>query len=160
MRTFDSPEAFGSFLIALAQQVDDRAAQALREGAQIVAEDAKARIGHYDGNDWPQLAQFTRDERTRLGFSPDDPLFRTGALRDAITSEGVEHSAVAGVKFGTTNKDGVDLGDIASEQEMGTPDAKRPIPPRPFLAPAGFAREQEIAEKIALAAADAFAGKI
>lgn len=159
MRSFNSLEAFGSFLVALSTQVEDRAAHALREGAHLVAEDAQERIGHYDGNDWPQLAAFTQAERERLGFSANDPLLRSGTLHDAIVSEGQGREAVAGVKSGGSAGD-ADIGDIALWQEMGTPDAQRPIPPRPFLGPAGFTQAPKIAENVANAAADAFIGKV
>ena len=158
MRSFNSIEAFGSFLRALAVQAEDQAAAALREGAHIVAEDAKGRLGQYDGNDWPQLAQSTQDRRSAAGYAPNNPLLVTGALHDAITSSGQGHEAAAGVPD-ARGDDGTSLGDIAVWQEMGTAAAKHPIPPRPFLAPAGFAQAEKVAEMVAKAAADALMGK-
>lgn len=59
-----------------------------------------------------------------LGYSPpDNPLLREGDMRDSIEfrSEGM---------FGETGSDSK----IALYQEMGTPGALYPIPPRPFIA--------------------------
>lgn len=158
MKSFADVGMFGAFLVALAQQAEDQAARALREGAHVIAEDAKARIGHYDGNDWPQLAESTQEGRVKAGFTPNDPLLRTGALHDAITSEGKGREAVAGVKSGQPDPKGTDLGNIAIWQEMGTPGAKHPIPPRPFLGPAGFAKAHEVVNAVGKAVADTLAG--
>lgn len=156
MRTFSGLEAFGAFLNALGVQAEERAAQALREGAHAVAANAQARIGHYDGNDWPQLAASTQAERKALGFAPNDPLLRTGTLHNAITSEGKGREAVAGVKSGTAHDDGTDVGDIAVDQEMGT----GIIPPRPYLGPAGMSEAPKVAKAVAKAAADAILGSM
>jgi hypothetical protein len=50
-----------------------------------VEEKAKGVIGTY-AYGWPQLAEYTQDDRASLGFSANDPLLRTGGLRSSIES--------------------------------------------------------------------------
>ena len=128
MQEFDSLGAFGKHLLkvaALGEQVTHIAA---KEGAKFIADDAKARIGEYqDGIGpfpaWRNLADSTVRDRISKGFTPDDPLLRTGELRDSI------QVVAEGNTAGAVTDD-----PIAVYQEMGT--AK--IPPRPFLGPAGY----------------------
>lgn len=113
--------------LALAELlIRHNATKALEHVAQKVEATAKAEIGVYQEAigpfpAWPQLAQSTQDERERLGFSANDPLLRTGELRDSIG-----HS-VSGLEA----EIGSDS-DIMVYQEMGT----SRIPPRPVLGPA------------------------
>src|SRR3984957_11185620 len=73
--------------IALVQRaVEDRS---LERAARIVEKRAKDKIGEYQDQTgpfiaWPDLADSTQRERERLGFTPDDPGLRTGAMRDSI----------------------------------------------------------------------------
>lgn len=65
-----------------------------RTGQQIaddIAARAKDKIGVYQGSvatfpAWESLADATVLERHRLGYPDDEPLLRTGAIRDAITT--------------------------------------------------------------------------
>ena len=89
-----------------------------------IEKEAKEIIGHYQRSDtgpfpeWEELKTATQSDRIRQGFTPNDPLLRSGELRDSIRHE-VRGNSVA---------IGSDL-DIAIYQEMGT----STIPPRPFL---------------------------
>ena len=73
-----------------------------------------------------------------MGFHPNEPLLRTGELRDSISTTAPvdEGRAVCGY-VGSKNP-------IAKYQELGTPR----IPPRPFLGGAVFAKEKEILDAI------------
>jgi hypothetical protein len=74
-------------------------------------------------------AESTQEQRVALGFSANDPLLRTGTLRDSIG-----HVVEGNVGYvGTNDK-------VAPFQEFGT--SKNP--PRPFLGGALAATEQEI----------------
>jgi len=97
--------------------------EALAEAGEIVKLDAQARIGHYQAG-WQQLAESTQAERVRLGYSANDPLLRSGELRDAVAVRVEENVVAVGV--------GGDMAVIARAQEYGTAH----IPPRPFLRPA------------------------
>ena len=57
--------------------------------ATLVEEEAKAEIGTYQDQAgpfiaWPELADSTKEDRTRQGFTENDPGLRSGAMRDSI----------------------------------------------------------------------------
>jgi len=100
----------------------------------LVQSDAMLRIGHYQAAvgpfpKWQQLAAETQAERARLGYTPNDPLLRTGDLARSIqfTIEG---------DTGYVGSDDP----VAVYQELGT----ARIPARPFLGPALFVNEYRI----------------
>ena len=94
-----------------------------------IEKDAKEIVGHYQRSDtgpfpeWEELAPSTKADRVSQGFTANDPLLRTGALRDSIRHEVRGRSVAVGSDL-----------DIAIYQEMGT----ATIPPRPFLRIAAF----------------------
>lgn len=87
-----------------------------------VAEQSKAAIGTYKLG-WPQLAAATQADRAAKGYAPNEPLLRTGELR-----ESVEYKA----ELSPTGAEGLIYSEdkIAVYQELGT---SRGIPPRSFL---------------------------
>ena len=106
---------------------------ALEDGCKIVEKEAKRVIGTYDYG-WPQLAQSTQEDRVRSGFSANEPLLRTGEMRDTV-----EHTVQGHSGFVGSNDD------KAVWQELGT---SRGIPPRSFLGGAAAHKGAEVAEKI------------
>lgn len=111
---------------------------ALAEAARIVQEEAQQSLGTYQDAvgpfpAWAPLAEATREERERKGFTPDDPLLRSGGLRDSIEVQidgdhayiGSNHDAAAPMEYGT-----------------GT------IPARSFLGSAAYRKAGEISEVI------------
>lgn len=100
----------------------------LERAARRVQQEAKREIGHYQQAagpfpKWPKLADKTVEEKTRLGFAPpDNPLKRTGEMRDSIgyhvNDEGTEAEIGAN-------------GVVPVVQELGAP--ARGIPARDFL---------------------------
>ena len=91
-----------------------------------IEETAKEEMGVYQPavgpfEAWAPLAASTKADRVRLGYSEDEPLLRSGELRDSIESEVVGLAAIVGTKS-----------EIGLWQEMGTDR----IPPRPFIGPA------------------------
>jgi phage gpG-like protein len=124
-------DGFGSMaahLVRVAALGEEVAHHVTKVGAEAIEKDAKSRIGSYqDGGGgfpaWANLAESTVADRLRKGFTPDDPLLRTGELRDSIRHQ----------VRGTTASIGTpDI--VALYQEQGT----SKIPPRPFLGPAGW----------------------
>lgn len=126
----------------------ERAEQSMREGPTVEGEfrwamsracvlvqsDAMMRIGEYQAAvgpfpRWQQLAPSTQEERARLGFTPNDPLKRTGELSRSIEITIQGHTGYVG-----TNDP------VAEYMENGT----SRIPPRPFMGPAGFVNEFKI----------------
>jgi phage gpG-like protein len=108
--------------------------EALEKGAELVQKQAKDYIGTYDVHttwtfkngstgaySWPPLAESTKKDRVNKGFSEDEPLLRTGELRDSINIT-VGHNEAS---IGSNN-------DKAVWHELGT----SRVPPRPFLEPA------------------------
>lgn len=91
-----------------------------------IEETAKEEIGVYQPaygpfDAWAPLAESTKADRVRLGYSEDEPLLRSGELRDSIQSEVVGLAAIVGTKS-----------EIGLLQEVGT----SYLPPRPFIGPA------------------------
>ena len=112
---------------------------ALSEGAKIVHEEARDRIGTYQGaagpfGAWPQLAQSTQDERVREGYSPNDPLLRSGDMRDSLEWNASPFQA----NIGSDSP-------VAKAQELGDGDD---LPARSFLGGAAYSKEEEVVDKV------------
>jgi HK97 gp10 family phage protein len=95
--------------------------EALDVAAKMICDEAKHVIGTYE-YDWPKLAESTQAERERKGYPANEPLLRTGAMRDSISYTITEPGKKA--LIGSPS-------DIAVYQELGT----STIPARPFLMP-------------------------
>lgn len=130
----------------------------LKSGVEDLLKDAvtisKAAIGH-EIKTWEQLSQATLEGfwhaggfrvkgKIELGFvgqvSATDPLLRTGEMRNSIDSKAEVTVEGADGVVGSPSK-------IALWQEMGTANARYPIPPRPFTS-LGLLKSQSRAEKI------------
>ena len=117
---------------------------------EAIEKEAKAEIGHYQRTDtgpfpeWTELAPSTKKDRVSKGFTENDPLLRTGELRDSIAHE----------VRGTSVAIGSDL-DIAVYQEMGT----ATIPPRPFLRIAAFRSKKWLGQLYAKTLRDRLHGR-
>lgn len=88
-------ESFGSFAelairlgeIALTKHHMEHAA--LEKAARAVEKRAKEKIGEYQEQigpfiAWPELAESTKEERLKLGYTENDPGLRSGEMRDSI----------------------------------------------------------------------------
>jgi len=111
------------------------ASQALEPLAQAIEDNAKARLGQYQSAidafpAWQALAASTQAARQAAGYTPDDPLLASGALRDALT-----HTVAAD---GLSAEIGIPAGDptaaAAEAAEVGTANE----PQRAFLGPAAY----------------------
>lgn len=125
---------FISHLAGFEHRLKEETRKGMERAAKLVQTEAKSEIGHYQGAAgpfaaWPELADSTKDDRIHNGFSENEPLLRTGAMRDSI--EYVVGDSEAAV--GSNN-------DKAVWQELGTDR----IPPRSFLGGAAFRKENEI----------------
>ncbi len=113
--------------------------EVMDEAARVVQDEAKAMIGHYQRgiepfDDWKPLAESTVEEKSRLGFSPpDNPLERTGLLRESIERAAGPMEAVVGSND-----------EVAVFQELGT----KFMPPRSFLGAAAVKKQSEVVEII------------
>lgn len=142
-------EEFAAYLRAVSVRVEPNLAMAVEVTTHAAAETARGYIGHYQGAAggypaWAPLAPSTLREKERLGYAPpDNPLLRTGDMRDSIVSEA---ESLVG-RFGSDSK-------IALYQEMGT---SRGIPPRSFIGRAAHENISTFEEQILAAAERIFA---
>lgn len=140
MREFSSFGAFARHLGALAVEGEAVTHELTAKSAEMIARDAKAKLGEYQDrsgpfNAWDELAESTKDDRVNQGFPENEPLLRTGDLRDSIDTQVRGNEAVVG-------SDSL----IALWQETGTERNGLPhIPPRPFLGAAAFESKRKIA---------------
>jgi len=127
-----------------------RIATELEVGFRVIVkeieETAKEEIGMYQPavgpfEAWVPLAASTKADRVRQGYTEDDPLLRSGELRDSIESEVVGLAAIVGTKS-----------QIGLWQEIGTDR----IPPRPFIGPAYVRKIDPLMESIERAISSGF----
>jgi HK97 gp10 family phage protein len=139
--SFESITHFVTHLAKVELAIRASTHKALDQAAKIIEVDAKKQIGDYQAEvgpfaGWVELADSTKADRVAKGFTENDPLLRTGGLRDSISRQ-VEGDEAA---VGSTS-------DIAVYQELGTDK----IPPRPFLGPAAFKNRDRIESLLGLA---------
>lgn len=131
MANFPSIGAFAAFLQQAADRLPGEIHSALTTIAVDVRQSAVQKIGQYQAAAsspegqmfpaWPQLADATKEDRLRRGFTENDPLWRTGEFADTITEEVEPLSCVVGTP------------DPRGEWfEAGT----SRMPPRPSIGPA------------------------
>lgn len=116
MREFSSIEALAAHLVTTTISNTLQTARGLSKCAQLVERRAKEKIGSYQDQAgpfiaWPELADSTKRDRERRGYSENEPLLRTGDLRDSISSAVSIDSMEA--QIGSNS-------DVAVYQELGT----------------------------------------
>jgi hypothetical protein len=119
MTTMMNLAQFAGLMMHLANTLPSAQRHTLDLIGRIVETEARALIGTYDYRPrWPELAEATKEERSAQGLPENEPLLRTGGLRDSI------HHHVDGDTVHVGSDD-----DKAVWQELGTIH----IPPRTFL---------------------------
>jgi hypothetical protein len=127
--------------------------RAMERACKMVQREAKREIGKYQGAigpfmAWQPLAESTLEEKFKLGYtgqkSADDPLLRTGIMRDSIGIAVGEREGVVGSND-----------DIAEYQELGT----ARIPPRSFLGGAAARKGPQLARILGLSPVVALVGE-
>jgi phage gpG-like protein len=134
MSQFPSLGAFALHLATQHIQEQKSLERGLEKVAKLIEKSAKSQFGTYQRGTgpfekWPPLAESTQEDRVQHGFSADEPLLRTGELRDSISHQVQGLRAV----IGSTS-------DVMVYQELGT----SKIPPRPVLGPAAIRRKKAI----------------
>lgn len=166
MRRFENIESFSLYLRGRASAAHQAQQAGLHDGCRILLREVKASIGHYQSgvgpfSGWAPLSSATLDGfeapgigrvkgKEELGFAPpDNPLLRTGTLRDSYGYSVDFNHAVVGSNAMN-----------AVWQEMGTPGARFPIrsPGRPVLGPAAFRHGEAVAHAVARRVLAALAG--
>ena len=164
MRQFADIGAFLRFMNDVPAKVERAAHVGLEHASLIIEAEAKREIGTYQEaagpfQAWEPLSSATMDGfehplaghipgKTELGYAPpDNPLLREGFLRESIGHLVQGFEAVVGSND-----------PVAVWQEMGTPDALYPIPPRSFLGGAAVRKTSEAVHAAAGAVVAAIAG--
>jgi hypothetical protein len=139
---FDGLGGLVDHLTRASMVVDHNLHIGLEQVCWIIEDDAKALVGEYQPQvgpfpAWAQLADATKADRVQKGFPANEPLLRTGEMRDSITHEIVSSTeAIVGSKS-----------KIMRYQEFGTDR----IPPRPVIGPAAWKRRDLIREQLGAA---------
>ncbi len=120
----------------------------LEEAAIAIETTAKAELGKYQPAAgpfpaWAPLAETTIADRVAQGFTPDDPLLRSGELQDSIVHEVEDWEAT----IGSTDS-------VMEFHEFGT----SKMPPRPVFGPALFHNAEHVQHVIGKAAVSVFVG--
>ena len=164
MMEFDSFGAFAAHLRQVQGKLPAAETAGLKAGAEIIQTEAKAILGTYQVTDtgpfepWESLATDTMYIRSGQGYTPNDPLDRSGVLEEHIESMAQGREAATGVPDLVVDYDyqkPTNVGDVAIWMEEGTPH----IPPRSFLGVAGFRKGEAAADEVARHVAAALAGQ-
>ena len=154
MKSYQSFGALARALERVSLKLPDSLGAAMEAAAVLVQETAKAEIGTYQAADmgpftsWAPLKESTVKEKRTLGYADDEndnPLLRTGEMRDSITHQANPLEFCVGSPS-----------EILVYQELGT---SRGIPPRPVLAPALYRSTPAILKLIGKAVETNLAGK-
>ena len=116
----------------------------LKKCAVAIEKTARSEIGTYQGEvgqfaAWAPLADSTQADRVAKGYTPNDPLLRSGELRNSISHQIDTLEAV----IGSTSE-------VMVYQELGT----AAIPPRAVLGPAAIRNKALIMRTLGHAAAE------
>lgn len=146
MKEFKSMREFERFLAKSLSKEKVYIKATLEAMAKYVEEYAKGKFGLYQEAagpfpEWAELSPYTMEDRVKRGFEPDNPLYRTGE-----TMYSIYHKVNVATKTAVVGSDEKNM----LWQELGTPDAKHPIPARPVLGPAAFQSKEKL-QKIAAA---------
>ena len=139
MKDFGSPAEFAAFFDKVITTLPVAQAIGLDLAAAEIQHEAKTEIGSYQDAvgpfaEWAELADYTKQDRVAQGFTENDPLLRTGEMRDSIKRNSDANTAYVGSDS-----------DIALWQELGTDK----IPARSFLGGAAVRKSDETVEIIA-----------
>lgn len=150
MREFSDFGEFSAFLLAMEPIAKVAVHRGLEKGLKRIETTAKESIGTYqDGVGkfpaWAELADSTKQDRLRQGYTENDPLLRSGETRESIESHLHDMEGVVASDS-----------DILYWQEVGT----EHIPPRPVLGPAGLINEERVVRDLAEAYAIAWLGGV
>lgn len=139
MKNLTSFAALGEALAGAVGRLEVTLQAVATASAEMVEAEAKSEFGTYQRSNmgpfrsWEELAASTKERRLQEGFAENDPLLKTGELRESIT-----HSVgPASFAVGSESK-------VMLWQELGVD--KTNLPPRPVLQTALFRMTGNIQE--------------
>jgi len=131
---FKSFAAFAAHLERLAaagpevtHHIADKSAEEIQKTAQGMIGDYQQSIGPFVA--WEELADSTKAERSRLGFSENDPGYRSGVMQKSIARTTVNAEAAVG-----SNDQHLVWFDLGTAKQ----------PPRPVLGPAALHSRERV----------------
>jgi hypothetical protein len=133
MITFPNIAAYIAYLETRPAAMEAAAPTGIKAACDVVLEATRENIGVYQRSDthpfeeWPELSEATKADRLAHGYSENDPLLRSGGMRDTY------EISVAGT-HGAVGSDDM----IAFWQEFGTTS----IPARSHVGMAGARNEE------------------
>lgn len=138
MKKFNSLLEFKGFLEKIIQDEPKHINAILIAEGQLIEKESKHKFGIYQQSAgpfkaWAPLSDYTKEDRLRKGFSADDPLYRTGQLRDSIYYKVTPGKSVS---IGSDDP-------VMAYQELGTHGA-HPIPARSVLGAALFQNKRKV----------------
>lgn len=141
MKSYKSFGALERALTAAAERMEATLQAVAVASAELVQSEAKSEFGTYQRENmgqftpWAELSDYTKADRRQAGFPENEPLLRSGELRDSI-----EHS-IGPLSFEVGSESPVMLW-----QELGI--TKTNLPPRPVLSTALFRMTEPIRERV------------
>ena len=142
---FNSFAAFAMHLSTLDPKVERAMKESLEKIGKHVEKVAKSEFGMYQPavgpfKAWEELSPVTKKDRVDKGFTPNDPLLRSGKLRESIGHKVDGHTVV----IGSTDEAMVtqELGGYLTDRNGN----KHVVPPRSVLGPSVIRSEKFIKE--------------
>src|ERR1700745_1703668 len=103
---FSNILAFTAHLETIRRDMHALGPSIVRHGAEAIRQQARNYTGPSEaGPQWPQLAQSTQKDRVKKGFAANEPLLRTGELRDSIEIT-ISHDGMS-AEIGSNNEKAV-----------------------------------------------------
>ena len=117
--------------------------RAVEAGAEIIRDEAKKEIGTYQEQEgpfagWAELADRTKDDRVRQGYTENDPGLRSGEMQESVTCTARGNEAAVG-----SNDDHLVWFDQGTERHGGMYQ-----PPREVLGRAAFRKAEVVTNAI------------
>ena len=76
--------SFAAFATGMIVEINHAKHAGLEKAAKIIEKEAKDSLGTYQDG-WPQLAESTQENRSRAGYSANEPGLMSGAMKESIS---------------------------------------------------------------------------
>ena len=137
--THPLPLSLPLFLSRVDGKLDAAEEKGLTKAGNLLLKEIQREAGHYQDSvhglpAWEELSDVTKAERVKAGYTPNDPLLRSGGLKDSYKSEVEDRTAVVGSED-----------PIAGYVETGHDDEGHGrLPPRPIVGGSLFRRVDDV----------------